>query len=87
MNLGSRSGEFTRALRMATVKFSADLPSDVAEKFDTFCKKKGYVKWRALVAALRLLEYAPAELREALMEGDQEAVRRWFEQSKKRRRT
>ncbi len=60
-------------------KFGVEVPDEDFERIDKFCDAEALIKWRAMVAGFRLLEWAPAELRRPLMDGDEESVRKWFE--------
>lgn len=42
-------------------------------------EKSGYHKWKAVLAAIRLLRWIPSDVREMLMRGDEQAARDWFQ--------
>ena len=58
--------------------FSTDLPADDLEQFSAWVQTHGYVKWRAVAAALRVLQCSPRELREAAIARDWKSVEEWF---------
>ena len=63
---------------MALKKFGADLPKEVADRFDQFVESKGLVKRRAIIAALDWIRAAPPELRDLLMSGDVKGAAEWM---------
>ncbi len=58
--------------------FSVDLAPETIAEFSAFVEKRGLAKYRAVEAGLRAIILMPAELRDLLMEGNREAVAKYY---------
>lgn len=62
--------------RMA--KLGADLRREDVDAFNAFCDDRGYLKGRLAEAAIRLIQWMPAELVVLLNQKNEAAVREYF---------
>lgn len=59
-------------------QLNVKIPQEHYAPIDGWLEKSGYTKWKAAVAAFRLLRLAPPDLKDLAMSGDDAAVRGWF---------
>lgn len=62
--------------------YSVDLPPDVIKEWDKTCEELGLVKYRAVTAAFKMLQWAPPDLRELVVKGDIDAVGAWYQHAR-----
>jgi len=58
--------------------YSADIDPGLIERWGALIEKEGLLKYRAVEAAFTLFLCCPEQLRKALINGNTDAVERWF---------
>jgi hypothetical protein len=59
---------------MAKKQINLDIPEALSQKFDAFVERNGYLKWRAIAAAMEVFMCSPPDLRELSMYADHDRL-------------
>ena len=61
--------------------FTFTPPPKVLEHWQKFCTLNGLIQKDAAAAAFRLIQYAPLEVRDLAVKGNDKALKAWFEEA------